>query len=225
MEIAEIISNLDNLEFSGITTFPALLLDNKKKKVVATQNLKTLKQVAEKLRTGGWEALEINAPGTTASSVIPILAEAGATQIESGHGLTGSTPLHALQELPEKPAMLYISEVSHIYQGDPYCFGGGLYIDPVFPPYHVKCLVGKDPDMLLKTSVDIEMPASIAIDYYGILKPEKNLNIRIGDTVIMGFRAQVFVTRAYIAGISGISQGKPVIKGITTASGTRISWP
>ena len=29
--------------------------------------------------------------------------------------------------------------------GRAYCFGGGLYIDPVFPDYDVKALVGPDP--------------------------------------------------------------------------------
>ena len=43
-----------------------------------------------------------------------MLAAAGATQIEPGHGLTGTTPLHAVEDLPETPAVVYLSEVSHL---------------------------------------------------------------------------------------------------------------
>ncbi len=225
VDIANTIKSMEQVEFSGITSFPALLFNQETKKVEPTHNLTTLKKAIERLHAAGWKDLEINAPGTTASTAIPMLAEFGATQIEPGHGLTGSTPWHGVEDLPEKPAMLYVSEVSHIHEGSPFCFGGGLYIDPVFPPYQVKCLAGNDPDAVLNSSVDIELPASNAIDYYGILKPEKHQNLRVGDTVIMGFRAQVFVTRAYVAGVAGISQGTPEVKGITTASGRRIVWP
>ena len=74
------------------------------------------------------------------------LAEAGATQVEPGHGLTGTTPLHAVEDLPELPAVVYVSEVSHLHGGEAYCFGGGLYIDPVFPDYPVKAIVSREPD-------------------------------------------------------------------------------
>ena len=32
-----------------------------------------------------------------------MLSDSGATQVEPGHGLTGTSPLHAVQELPEQP--------------------------------------------------------------------------------------------------------------------------
>jgi len=225
VEIADRLHNIDHIRFAGITSFPALLFNPETQKVESTPNLTTLRKAAEALRAAGWNNLEINTPGTTASTIIPLLAEAGSTQVEPGHGLTGSTPWHAVEDLPEKPALLYVSEISHIHEGSPFCFGGGLYIDPVFPDYQVTCLVGKDPDEVLQSSVNIEFPASNAIDYYGLLHPEKHQKVRIGDTVILGFRAQIFVTRAYVAGVAGVSQGKPEVKGITTASGRRVVWP
>ena len=66
------------------------------------------------------------------------LAAAGATQVEPGHGLTGTTALHIFEDLPERPAAVYLTEVSHHYGGKAYCFGGGLYIDPIFPAYDLK---------------------------------------------------------------------------------------
>ena len=98
------------------------------------------------------------------------LAAAGATQVEPGHGLTGTTPLHVSGDLPEAPAVVYLTEVSHLSGGEAFCFGGGLYIDPVFPNYQVKAIVAREPrtDGAAVRAVDI--PAPDAIDYYGMIE-------------------------------------------------------
>ncbi len=220
--VAEAIDALPHAQFAGITTFPALLFDPETEQVNPTPNLKTLENAAEALRAAGRENIEINAPGTTASQVLEMLAAAGATQVEPGHGLTGSTPLHAVRDLPESPAMLYLSEVSHIYNGHPYCFGGGLYIDPVFPAYDVHALVGPEPEAALANVVKATLPPPSAIDYYGILEANTAKPIRAGDTVIFGFRAQAFVARAYIVPVTGVSRGEPTIKGIWTPDGLMV---
>ena len=222
--VAETLDALPHARFAGITTFPALLFDPETDEVVPTPNLSTLERTASALQKAGWENIEINAPGTTSSQVMASLASAGATQIEPGHGLTGTTPLHARRDLPEKPAVLYLSEVSHIYDGHPYCFGGGLYIDPVFPPYDVHALVGADPDAALSNVVSATLPPPSAIDYYGILDPNKSHPIRTGDTVIMGFRVQAFVTRAYVVPVSGISTGEPRVEGVWASNGQKVEW-
>lgn len=223
--VADALDALPNAEFAGITTFPALLFDPETNEVSPTPNLKTLENAAEALGAADRENIKINAPRTTSSKVMAALASAGTTQVEPGHGLTGSTPLHAVRDLPEKPAMLYLSEISHVYNGRPYCFGGGLYIDPVFPPYDVQSLVGADPDAALNNAVKATLPPPSAIDYYGILDPNDGQTIRTGDTVIFGFRAQAFVTRAYVVPISGISRGEPTVEGIWTPYGQRAEWP
>ena len=38
--------------------------------------------------------------------------------------MSGTTPLHAVRDLPERPAVCYVSEVSHLHAGRAYCFGG-----------------------------------------------------------------------------------------------------
>lgn len=58
------------------------------------------------------------------------LARDGATQVEPGHGLTGTTPLHAVADLAEEPAIAYVSEVSHLWNGKAYVFGGGSTSTP-----------------------------------------------------------------------------------------------
>jgi len=48
--------------------------------------------------------------------------------------------------------------------------------------------------------------------------------IRTGDTVIFGFRAQAFVTRAFIVPVAGISNGEPVVQGIWNTAGQKVAW-
>jgi predicted amino acid racemase len=223
LKAAEFLDNLQGGYFAGITTFPALLFDPAKQDVQLTPNMATLEKAAARLSKAGRSEIEINAPGTTSTAVMRRLADAGATQVEPGHGLTGTTPLHAVKDLPESPAILYLSEVSHIYQGKPYCFGGGLYIDPVFPDYDVKALVGKESGTAKSLSVNI--PPANAIDYYGIITDDESDQVEIGDTVVFGFRPQAFVTRAYVTPLSGISSGDPKVEGVFTIGGRETHWP
>jgi predicted amino acid racemase len=223
--VADMLDTLPNALFAGITTFPALLYNPDSREVEPTPNLGTLEKAAAILQAAGREDIEINAPGTTSKVVMPMLASAGSTQVEPGHGLTGSTPLHAVRDLPESPAVLYVTEVSHFYQGKAFCFGGGLYIDPVFPDYVVKCLVGKDPDTVTDRPMPVEFPPANAIDYYGLITPDPRYTVEVGDTVVFGFRIQAFVTRAFVVPLNGVSSGKPVIGGVYTPDGRKTNWP
>lgn len=222
--IAKRIAAIPGLAFAGITTFPALLFSEEEKKVSGTHNLSTLEKTAAALRQAGFADLEINAPGTTSSEVVATLASAGATQVEPGHALTGTTPLHAVRDLPEDPAIVYLSEVAHVYNGSPYCFGGGLYIDPVFPDYPVTALVGPEPEKALGNRIHVEFPPATAIDYYGILHPEGR-PAASGDSVVFGFRPQAFITRAYVSAVSGVEDGRPLVEGVWKADGSRSNWP
>jgi predicted amino acid racemase len=223
LRVADEFDQLQNAQFAGITTFPALLFDLESQQVKPTPNLGTLEEAAGVLTAAGRTDIEINAPGTTSTAVMELLASGGATQVEPGHGLTGTTPLHAVRDLPELPGVLYVTEVSHHHNGKAYCFGGGLYIDPVFPDYDVKALVGKDPGAILSRPMSVQFPPSNAIDYYGLITPQGT--VEVGDSVVFGFRIQAFVTRALVVPVSGISIGQPVVEGIFNADGKRTGWP
>jgi len=223
--VADSINRLDGAQFAGITTFPALLFDDKSRTVVPTPNLSTLEKAASALAAAGHGEIEINAPGTTSSVVLDALAVAGATQCEPGNGLHGTTPLHALEDLPERPAVLYLSEVSHLHGGKAYCFGGGLYIDPVFPDYEVKAIVADEPTSAATALAGVEIPPPSAIDYYGMVDCAGPVKPKAGDSVVFGFRGQAFVTRAYTVGVSGISAGQPAVETIENCFGQPESWP
>ena len=225
MKVADCLDSLQGGYFAGLTTFPALLFDQKTRKVIPTPNLDTLHQAAEVLSRSGRKGLEVNAPGTTSSAVLPVLAEAGATQVEPGNGLHGTTPLHVVEELPEDPAVLYLTEVSHHYGGKAYCFGGGLYIDPIFPNYQVKALVSSHPTTSPRALRNVEIPDYSAIDYYAMIDAESNTSPAPGDTVVFGFRGQAFVTRAMVVGIEGVESGNTKVTTIENSFGDSVDWP
>ncbi len=148
--VKEMIDRMENIKFSGITTFPAQLFNLEKMAIESTPNMSTLCKTAEVLRKAGMKDLEINAPGTTSSMIFEQLASHGITQVEPGNSLAGTVPIAAFRDIAEAPAMVYVSEVSHIHNGKPYCYGGGMYIDPVFEEYDVKAFVGSTFEQALK---------------------------------------------------------------------------
>ncbi len=227
-DILAVADRLDALKggyFAGLTTFPALLFDQETRKVVPTPNLSTLNIAAEALARAGRTRVAINAPGTTSSTVLKALADAGATQVEPGNGLHGTTPLHAVEDLPEDPALLYLSEVSHHHGGKAYCFGGGLYIDPVFPKYQVRALVSGNPTASRSALRQVQIPDDSAIDYYAMIDADNDSSPAPGDTVVFGFRGQAFVTRAMVVGIKGVASGQPAVTTIENGFGDLVNWP
>ena len=217
----DIIAALDGAEFAGLTTFPAMLFDEQRGSVGVTRNVETLARAAELVRRHPAcpAQLEINLPGTTSTDVLGLLAESGATQVEPGHGLTATTPLHALRDLPEQPGVLYLSEVAHIHQGVPLCFGGGLYVDPVFGDYEVSAVIAHDAAEISTSPVPVDMPDPAAIDYYARLHRGSGRVVSEGATVVFGFRIQAFVTRALVTGLSGVSRGEPRVVGVWNGFG------
>lgn len=223
VEVARKLDKMPGIKFAGITTFPAQLFNTKNGTVDHTHNYKTLLKAKKRLEEAGFSNIEVNAPGTTSSYLFDEMAEHGVTQVEPGHGMTGTTPIHALRDMAEKPAMIYVSEICHFYNERAYCYGGGMYIDPVFPPYKVKACVGHTPEEARSTVVECDIPDPAAIDYYGIFKSDQR--IKTGDTVVFGFRAQAFVTRAFVVPVIGISTGTPEVQGIYDSDGKKMGWP
>jgi predicted amino acid racemase len=225
LSVADALDDVWGACFAGITTFPSQLFDHESGKVRPTSNLETLRRAANALAKAGVSGIEVNTPGTTSSEILPMLAQFGATQIEPGHGLTGTTPLHAFEDLPEVPAVIYLSEVSHLFGAEAFCFGGGLYIDPVFPDYQVRAIVSREPTTSDAALAHVEIPVPASIDYYGMIDATGEVKPRIGDSVVFGFRPQAFVTRAHVVGVAGLSTGNPVVETIYDAFGRATAWP
>lgn len=208
--VVKAMSALRNVRIVGVTSFPSLLVQDGVP--TPTPNLTTLRLAAERLRELGVEVRQVNAPSATCTSTIPLLRSAGATHGEPGHALTGSTPLHAVPGQPEVPSYLYITEVSHQFNGCSYVYGGGYYARGQLR----HALVGHSVERAQQ--VEVVPPNAESIDYYLRIAGD----FPVGTPVVMSFRTQMFVTRANVVPVTGVHQGRPEVAGIYSAEGKRI---
>lgn len=204
-EAIPVLKDLSGIRVVGITSFPLLLMNEESEELTFTTNLETLLKAKEKLEASGFTISQVNGPSATSTETIPLLKRAGITHGEPGHALTGTTPLHELRSLPESPAIIYVSEVSHQDRDHVYVVGGGFYERGKMTGAYV----GHNPETIFRTFLKGKPIASEYIDYYGRL--EQGEPVSIGDTAIYAFRTQVFVTRANVALVRGLHSGNPEI--------------
>ncbi|MFF2650750.1 alanine racemase [Streptomyces sp. NPDC058045] len=210
---AEAAEALDGIRIAGVTAFPCVLCDPATGRPIATPNFELALKARELLAGRGHQELKFSAPSATSAASLPLLARLGATHGEPGHALTGTTPLHALDpDQPEKPAYVYVSEVAHtLADGRPALFGGGFY-------------ARSHPHTALLPRTGARLPVRTApaenIDYYRLLDaPPAGTGIRLGDTAVLAFRTQIFVTRSTVAVVSGLASGTPRLTGLYDAQG------
>jgi predicted amino acid racemase len=180
--------------------------------------LHTIRLAAERLRAAGIDASVVNAPSATCAAMLPVLAELGATHVEPGSCLTGQTPLHAVSDEPELPAMVYVSEISHLDGHTAYSLAGGLY-----PRSRARTalIYGSSDELPIEALVRLEPPETI--DYYGTLDVSSAAwRPKVGQTVLYAFRAQVFVSRSFVAVLSGVGTD-PTVEGIFDRNGNRLN--
>lgn len=215
-DLYRLITSLDHVELGGFTVFPALLYSEKEGKIIATDNIKALNRGIAFAEEKGLKDLNINVPSASCCASIPLISELQGTSAEPGHGLTGTTPLHKHSDQPERPAYVYVSEISHVFEGRSFCYGGGHYRRS-----HMEdVLVGKDRNHSQLTKVIA--PSEESIDYHYEIEGEYEK----GDTAVMAYRTQVFTTRSHVAVVKGIQEGNYQILGIYDPFGERIrySW-
>ncbi|MEU5973782.1 alanine racemase [Streptomyces sp. NPDC047315] len=223
---AHAVEALPGIRIAGVTAFPCLLCDPTTGAPHPTPNLTLAIRARQALaarghtglndRTGqdGRTGLKLSAPSATSVAALPLLAEHGVTHAEPGHALTGTTPLHAVDpHQPEKPAYVYVTEVAHtLADGRPAVFGGGFY-----PRARI------DSALLPRTGQRLRVADAPAenIDYYRLLDapPPGAPAPRIGDTAVLSFRTQIFVTRSTVAVVAGLSSGAPRLTGLYDAQG------
>lgn len=218
------IQKMKGVQLAGITNFPALLFNAKEKKVLPCNNMRTIFDAVDLIKAKtNIKLKQINVPGTTSTEVLELLADYGATHIEPGHGLTGTTPISAVKDLAERPAVLYLTEVSHIMNNTAYIYGGGMWVDPVFSNYPIMAFVHRDPSLIFTQKVNSKFPSRELIDYYADLLPERGQDVQINDSVIFGYRSQIFVNRSLTTVLSGVQSGHPKIEGIYDVGARKIN--
>lgn len=213
IENAKKIASMTNIKIYGLTSFPCFLYNSDSKSIEKTKNMDTLLTAKAVLENElGLKLKEINTPSATCTSSIKKIYNCGGTHGEPGHGLIGTTPLHAMGDEVEIPSIVYVSEISHNLDDTSYCYGGGYYRRS----NTMNALVGKD--MVSAKKLEFEKPSLESIDYYLGLKGKAN----VGDTAIFANRSQIFVTRSHVAVVKGIQKGNIEIVGIYDSLGRKI---
>lgn len=200
------INELSNVTVVGLTTFPAFIYSNEKDDIIETENLLVLLEVKRLLDENGVAIEEINLPSSNCVQNIPLAKSLGATSIEPGHSLSGTTMLHEKHDLAEKNSYLYLTEVSHHFEEKSYVYGGGFY-----PRGNLSsALVSTDK---IETQAFPNTPENI--DYHLQIDGVH----QIGEPVIMCFRTQIFVTRSDVALVEGLRSNTPRIVGVYDSQG------
>jgi predicted amino acid racemase len=221
LDDARRIADLPNVQIVGLTSFPCIrynLGDPASSTPEANPNTATLRRVAEKLREAGFDIRQMNMPGNTSCETLPLLAREGATHVEPGHGLLGTTPNHLFDNsLPELPSYVFVSEISHHVKDRAYAFGGGLWsLLAGFLPddgagLRIDAMVGATPEEI-RANVLRYIPQDQIIDYHAALVPGDR--VQVGNTALFGFYTQMQMTRSFTVPVSGISRGEARVEGL-----------
>lgn len=212
-QVASEVEAIEGVSLAGVCSFPCLLYSEKDGDIVELSNAETVRAAASLLETRGHCGLQLNMPSASCCHSIPLVASLGGTHMEPGHGLTGTTPYHvAHPDARERVAYAYASEVSHDLDGRAYCYAGGHYRRS----HLTNALVGSSVDEAHR--VRVTPPTDESIDYHFELSEP----CRVGDSVLMCFRTQMFVTRSEVAVVSGLSSGNPLLEGIFDTQGHRL---
>jgi predicted amino acid racemase len=223
------IERMEGVRIAGVTTFPATLYNRATNSTEVTVNFRNMLRSAEKLSRMGFAMDHINCPGSSSPRGFEVVAREGGTHAEPGHALTGTTPTTLYDpDAPEKSALVYVNEVSHLFEGKGYVFGGGFYACDTSATrgddtrYHTdawvcRAFVGRSADDIMDTKVPVDIGSFFgrtvnATDYYGgTLVPENPVDMQVGDTVVYGFRPQIFTTRAQIAVVDQVDSAPRVL--------------
>jgi predicted amino acid racemase len=220
------IAAMPHVEVVGTTAFPVVeyTLERERMPPGLLPNMRTIVDSARRIESAlGIEMRVINAPGNTSASTFQMLKGAGATHVEPGHGLCGTTISQMmLGSDRERPAYVYVTEISHIYRGIGYAFGGGLWslLSGLFGDEWIfQMIVGADLRTARENILDYAHIDQI-IDYH--LPIKQGHRCTVGDTVVLPIYTQAQMTRAYTAAVNGIASGEPVVRGLFDHAGTML---
>ncbi|TSD58175.1 alanine racemase [Aeromicrobium piscarium] len=206
---------IDGAEIAGVTGFPCISFDESAQRPEPTETYPRVVEAARLLSSHGIDPL-LSLPSHTSVSTIGQIADLGGHIGEPGHALTGTTPEHAVRDdLVEQPALVYVSEIAQLGSA-PSVFGGGFYSRG-----HARRMVVHT-DHGPRAATLHKAPAA-SIDYYRRFDwDEEGPQARIGDTAVMAFRTQIFVTRSQVAVVSGLGAGAPRLDGVFDPQGRRL---
>jgi predicted amino acid racemase len=185
-----------------------------------TEAFFTALRARERLERGlGLGELRINCSGNCNAVTAGILASYGATDIEPGAALVGSGRFHALLDMPEIPAQVFVSEITHHWAGNAYAIGGGFGfvwdMDGTLAPF--RGIVGRSLDQARRQPLEFRGPPWY--DVFGLFQDPDGV-ANVGDTLLFVHLPQVIMERCYVAAVSGISKQRPVVEALLDSQGT-----
>jgi predicted amino acid racemase len=209
--------DLPNVSVAGLTQHVTIdyVSQDDARTAKPTAGFFTTLRAKEKLeKEFGLSDLRINCAGNANALTMPILASYGATDVEPGAALTGSAKFHAIQDMPEKPAHVFVSEATHIWRGDALAVGGGFSFvwDMDETPERFRGLFGRTFEEAKANQLVFKGPPWV--DFHGVFKCDGAQEPKFGDTVLFCHLTQAFVERGYVAAVSGVSAGKPELRGL-----------
>lgn len=205
---------LRNITIEGFTSFPCLLFDRETRKANLTTHGEAVYSAAAIARKQGFRVTQLNMPSLSTLDTIDLLKGAGATHIEPGHAITGTTPLDMDDALDTNimPAIAYATEVSHYHKGESYLYGGGYYPRGGLSKAYI-CTndgSGKIADTnMVDAMIDYYIPASGRFD--------------VGSAAVMLFRMQVFTSRGEVVVVEDASAPVPKILGRHSSQGEALT--
>lgn len=165
----------------------------------------------------GLADLRLNCCGNCNAITAGVLAAYGATDIEPGAALVGSGRFHGLLDMPERPAQVFVSEITHHWDGNAYAIGGGFGFVWDLDGRPLNGIVGRSLDEA--RSQPLEFTGPPWYDVYGLFRDPDRV-AEVGDTLLFLHLAQVIMERCYVAPVSGISTGRPVVEALLDSEAT-----
>ena len=216
VEVARMISDLPGVAIVGTTGFPCVLYDPEAGSVQAMPNLASVAEGAKRLsRDAGVEIRQINCPGTSSCTSMEVVKRHGGTHVEPGNSLWGTAPQQLFGSDPGTPAVVFVTEVSHIEEERAFVFARGFAPDVLAEAMAVtEAFVGGTPDSALASRAAFEL-VEAGRTYHSWLYPRSGQRVTPGDSAVFFFRPQVFVSgHASVAAVSGLRSGAPALESV-----------
>jgi predicted amino acid racemase len=235
LDLVERIEQLDGVTFAGVTTYPGVRFDLRRGEWVTTPNFETMIRFASKVKERlGLDVEHINPAGNNCVESISLIAAAGATYCEPGQAFVGGLVANAFSDQPEVPAIAYVTEVSHIIGTVPYVYAASMVANNtigIWNPLYYDALgaslsrLGVEPLELRVRSHPQRFPASDPTAFmYNSIQPCSGVEARVGDTVIFGFRTQLYrANGGRLAVVEGIHRGEVHVLGFSDRNGVALA--
>jgi predicted amino acid racemase len=228
------LQKLDNVEVVGATSYPATAFSIINKTHQLSGNFMAMMRVIGRMQKElGIEMEQANAPGRNCVATMAPVADGGGTHVEPGQSFLGTLPAMAFElDSPEIPAVVYVTEISHHFGGHAIAFGDSFMATATLGSLrndinteYVYALVGDDPDKILDQGLTLARPQEhwhndLGWSMYAVLMPGSRQRANVGDTVVYGFRPQIYRTpKGRIAVVAGIQRNKPKLVGLFDRAG------